>query len=57
MYNTWDTYTYIDFRSKVMPSIMAKVLYPTGFAELKAISKLIHQRKVDWTVIRIVNPI
>ncbi|MGE7920466.1 NAD(P)-dependent oxidoreductase [Viridibacillus sp. NPDC093762] len=35
----------------VIPSIMAKTLYPTGFAEMKVISKLIHQSHVDWTVI------
>ncbi len=40
----------------VFPSIMAKLLFPTGFAEMKAIGKQIHHSKVDWTVIRIVNP-
>ncbi|QFF99281.1 NAD-dependent epimerase/dehydratase family protein [Psychrobacillus glaciei] len=40
----------------VMPSIMAKLMFPTGFAEMNAISQLIHQSQVDWTVIRIVNP-
>ncbi|WP_339244780.1 NAD(P)H-binding protein [Paenibacillus sp. FSL R10-2796] len=40
----------------IMPSIMAKQLFPTGYAEMKAIGKLIHQSQVDWTVIRIVNP-
>lgn len=40
----------------VMPSIMAKMMFPTGAAEMQAISKLIHESKVDWTVIRIVNP-
>lgn len=40
----------------VSPSIMAKLLFPTGFAEMKAIGKLIHHSKVDWTVIRIANP-
>lgn len=40
----------------VMPSIMAKQLFPTGYAEMKAIGKLILQSQVDWTVIRIANP-
>lgn len=39
-----------------MPNIMAKILYPTGFAEMKAIEQLIHMSKVDWTVVRIINP-
>jgi len=40
----------------VIPSIMAKVLFPTGYAEMKAIETLIHKSKVDWTVVRIINP-
>lgn len=40
----------------VMPSIMAKQLFPTGYAEMKAIGQLIIQSKVDWTVVRIANP-
>lgn len=40
----------------VLPKIMAKILFPTGFAEMNEISKLIHNSKVDWTVVRIVNP-
>lgn len=40
----------------VMPSIMAKQLFPTGYAEMKAIEQLIVQSKVDWTVVRIANP-
>lgn len=40
----------------VMPSIMAKQLFPTGYAEMKAIGQLIVKSKVDWTVVRIANP-
>ncbi len=40
----------------VMPSIMAKQLFPTGYAEMKAIGQLIVQSKLDWTVVRIANP-
>lgn len=35
---------------------MAKILYPTGYAEMKAIEQLIQKSNVDWTVIRIINP-
>ena len=40
----------------VMPSIMAKRLYPTGYAEMNAIGQLIKQSKLDWTIVRIINP-
>ena len=40
----------------VMPSIMAKQLFPTGYAEMKAIGQLILQSKLDWTIVRIANP-
>ena len=40
----------------VMPSIMAKQLFPTGYAEMKAIGQLVIQSKLDWTVVRIANP-
>lgn len=40
----------------MLPSLMAKILYPTGFAEMKSIEKLIRNSKLDWTVVRIINP-
>ncbi|CAM3205990.1 SDR family oxidoreductase [Paenibacillus taichungensis] len=40
----------------VLPSIMAKILYPTGYAEMKAIEKLIRNSILNWTVVRIINP-
>lgn len=40
----------------VLPSIMPKLFFPTGYAELKAIEKLIKNSKLDWTVVRIINP-
>ncbi len=40
----------------VLPSKMAKLLYPTGYAEMKAIEELIENSKLDWTVVRIINP-
>ncbi|MBG9812102.1 oxidoreductase [Bacillus endophyticus] len=39
-----------------LPSIMAKLLYPTGYAEMKEIENLIKNSKLDWTVVRIINP-
>jgi putative NADH-flavin reductase len=40
----------------VLPSKMAKALYPTGYAEMKAIEKMIKNSNLDWTVVRIINP-
>jgi putative NADH-flavin reductase len=39
-----------------LPSIMAKLLYPTGYAEMKEIEKLIENSRLDWTVVRMLNP-
>ncbi|MFL0498747.1 NAD(P)H-binding protein [Priestia megaterium] len=39
-----------------LPSIMARILYPTGYAEMKAIESLIKNSIIDWTVVRIINP-
>lgn len=39
----------------VLPSKMAKILYPTGYAEMKGIESMVKNSKLDWTVIRIVN--
>ena len=40
----------------VLPGIMAKILYPTGYQEMKEIEQLIKQSTLDWTVVRIINP-
>lgn len=40
----------------ILPSKMAKILYPTGYAEMKAIEKIILESLLDWTVVRIINP-
>jgi putative NADH-flavin reductase len=40
----------------VLPSIMPKIFFPTGYAEMKAIEKLIKNSKLDWTVVRIIDP-
>ena len=35
---------------------MAKLLYPTAFAEMKKIEELIKNSNLHWTVVRIINP-
>lgn len=40
----------------VAPGYMARVLFPTGYTEMKVIENLIKQANIDWTVIRIINP-
>ncbi|TQR21751.1 NAD(P)H-binding protein [Psychrobacillus vulpis] len=40
----------------VLPGIMAKMLFPTGYQEMKEIEQLVKQSTLDWTVVRIINP-
>jgi putative NADH-flavin reductase len=40
----------------VMPSIMPRLFFPTGYAEMKAIEKLLNNSKLYWTVVRIIDP-
>ncbi|WP_260287757.1 NAD(P)H-binding protein [Peribacillus aracenensis] len=40
----------------ILPSIMAKVLFPTGYQEMKQIEPIIKTSNLDWTVVRIINP-
>ena len=40
----------------ILPAIMPKLLFPPGYAEMKGIEALVKASKVDWTVIRIINP-
>ncbi len=42
--------------STVIPGIMAKLLFPNGYLEMKKIEKLIKESSLDWTVVRIINP-
>lgn len=39
-----------------LPSIMAKILFPTAYQEMKQIEPLIKKSSLDWTVVRIINP-
>ncbi|WAH35962.1 NAD(P)H-binding protein [Alicyclobacillus dauci] len=42
--------------STVLPGIMAKLLFPTGYQEMKSIEQIMKDTTLDWTVVRIVNP-
>lgn len=40
----------------VFPRIMPKLFSPYGYGEMKAIEHLVKHSKLDWTVVRIINP-
>ncbi|KAB2443664.1 NAD(P)H-binding protein [Bacillus luti] len=40
----------------ILPRIMAKLLFPTGYQEMKRIEQLVKHSRLDWTVVRIINP-
>lgn len=40
----------------ILPGAMAKILFPTGYAEMKNIEVLIKNSDLDWTIVRIINP-
>lgn len=40
----------------VMPSVMPRLFFPTGYAEMKAIEKLLKNSNLDWTVVSIIDP-
>ncbi|RFU68550.1 NAD(P)-dependent oxidoreductase [Bacillus sp. V59.32b] len=40
----------------ILPGMMAKLLFPTGYQEMKRIEQLVKQSYLDWTVVRIINP-
>ncbi|MEC0204681.1 NAD(P)H-binding protein [Paenibacillus lautus] len=40
----------------VFPAMMPKLFSPYGYAEMKTIENLIKNSKLDWTVVRIINP-
>lgn len=40
----------------VIPSLMPKLFFPPGYLEMKGIEELVNASKVDWTVVRIINP-
>jgi putative NADH-flavin reductase len=40
----------------VLPSLMPRIFMPTGYAEMKEIEKLLKTAKLDWTVVRIIDP-
>lgn len=40
----------------ILPAIMPRLFFPPGHAEMKGVEALVKASKVDWTVIRIINP-
>ncbi|MCD1159582.1 NAD(P)-dependent oxidoreductase [Peribacillus frigoritolerans] len=40
----------------VIPALMPKLFFPPGYQEMKGIERLVNTSKVDWTVVRIINP-
>lgn len=40
----------------ILPPIMAKLLYPNGYREMKKIEQIIKSSSLEWTVVRIINP-
>ena len=40
----------------VLPSFMPRIFMPTGYAEMKEIGKLLKTAKLNWTVVRIIDP-
>ncbi|TBL75718.1 NAD(P)-dependent oxidoreductase [Paenibacillus thalictri] len=42
--------------STIVPGIMAKLLFPNGYREMKKIEQLFKQSALDWTIVRIINP-
>jgi hypothetical protein len=39
----------------VVPGIMAKWLFPTGYQEMEKIEDLVKNSTLEWTVVRIIN--
>ncbi|WP_427051440.1 NAD(P)H-binding protein [Paenibacillus sp. TC-CSREp1] len=42
--------------STILPGVLAKVLLPNGYAEMKKMEGMIKKSNLDWTVVRIINP-
>ena len=40
----------------VMPALMPKLFFPSGHAEMQGVEALVKASKVEWTVVRIINP-
>ncbi|MEK4459457.1 NAD(P)-dependent oxidoreductase [Paenibacillus sp. FSL R10-2748] len=40
----------------IVPGIMAKVMFPNGYYEMKKLEEIIKRSSLDWTVVRIINP-
>lgn len=42
--------------STILPGVLAKVFLPNGYAEMKKLEGMIKESKLNWTVVRIINP-
>ncbi|WP_337031552.1 NAD(P)-dependent oxidoreductase [Paenibacillus illinoisensis] len=42
--------------STILPGVLAKVLLPNGYAEMRKMEGMIKASNLDWTVVRIINP-
>ncbi|EAC6233256.1 TPA_asm: oxidoreductase [Listeria monocytogenes] len=40
----------------ILPKVMAKILYPNAYREMKKMEKIIYVSNIDWTVVRFINP-
>lgn len=40
----------------ILPAFMPKTFMPSAYAEMREIAKLLQTTKLDWTVVRIINP-
>ncbi|WP_405152454.1 NAD(P)H-binding protein [Paenibacillus sp. FSL K6-0108] len=41
---------------RYFPGVLAKILLPNGYAEMKKMEGMIKESNLDWTVVRIINP-
>ncbi len=42
--------------STVVPGLLARILYPTGYREMRKLETVITHSSLDWTVVRFINP-
>lgn len=40
----------------VLPNVMAKILYPNAYREMKKMKGILYSSDLDWTVVRFINP-
>lgn len=40
----------------ILPNIMAKILYPNAYREMKKMKDILYSSHLEWTVVRFINP-